>query len=92
MVVRLTAEEKEDVELFLAGVQHGGTEERMGLLLRVLQSIEFEPYQPPKRFPVRLPIPAELRKEVSQVVRETGHSIVHVLLQAIRKSNDLYHS
>lgn len=62
----------------------GGMNEAMLALAPIVEKLEWPHHEPPKRYPVRVPVPGELKKAVERVHKKSGIPLVEILLQAAR--------
>lgn len=57
----------------------------MEAMTPIVKQLELEPAVMPKRYPVRVPIPALLHSELKELSDKTGIPMVEILLRAARQ-------
>jgi gamma-glutamyltranspeptidase len=62
----------------------GSMNEAMLALAPIVEKLEWPSHEPPKRYPVRIPVPGELKKVLERVHKKSGTPLVEILLKAAR--------
>jgi hypothetical protein len=62
----------------------GGMNEVMLALAPIVEKLDWPHHEPPKRYPLRIPVPTELKKVVELVHTKSGTPLVEILLKAAR--------
>lgn len=81
-VFRLLEEDKKLLKELRSGV--GTMHSAMLALVPVVEEADWPKHESPKRCPMRVPIPGELKRAMQKVKKKTGLPMVEILLRAAR--------